>query len=134
MSRISAVAFISSLVLPAAGQALEQPDCTRLEPWAKGFTGSKPTVLAPKVVVPGQLTGAKAMQLFGQPVATWSPTDFNAVRRMLNECRRAAHKRHDRATGAQLYKAMHAVGRAMRPVRDMQQLRSRTARVVDNIV
>lgn len=114
--------------------ALESPDCARLEPWATRFADAESVTLAPKVVIPGPLADGVAMPLFGQPVTTWSPTDFNAVRRMLNECRRAALKRRDRQAGDHLYQAMRGVAEASRPLRQAQQFRQLSGMSVDNMV
>ncbi len=121
-------------LLPAAARGLEQPDCGQLESWASGFADAEPISIAPKVQIPGQLADDKAVPLFGQPAGTWAATDFNRVRSMLNECRRAARKRRDRATSDRLYKAMKAVALAMRPMRDMEHTRARAERAVDNMV
>jgi|GEM_PF-3991265 len=121
-------------LLPLSVQALEQPDCARLEPWAAGFATAGTLTLAPKVELSAQLADDKTVPLFGTPVEEWTGVDFNAVKDMLNKCRRPASKRGDKAAAQQLYEAMGAVAKGLGPMNMLRKYRDLTAESVDNIV
>ena len=135
MPKMSVATLLATLTLLSPSvDALEQPDCAALESWAAGFATSGTLTLAPKVELSAQLADDKTVPLFGAPVEEWTGVDFNAVRNMLNKCRRPASKRGDKAAAQQLYEAMGAVAAGLKPLNSLRQYRDRSTQSVDNIV
>jgi len=135
MPKMSVATLLATLTLLSPSvDALEQPDCAALESWAAGFATSGTLTLAPKVELSAQLADDKTVPLFGAPVEEWTGVDFNAVKNMLNKCRRPASKRGDKAAARQLYEAMGAVAKGLGPMNMLRKYRDLTAESVDNIV
>ena len=130
----AATLLCATTLLPLSALALEQPDCALLEPWAAGFATADTLTLAPKVNLSAQLGDDKTVPLFGAPVTEWTGVDFNAVKNLLNKCRKPALKRGDKAAAKQLYEARSMVGKGLGPLNKLRQYRGLTAESVDNIV
>jgi hypothetical protein len=118
----------------AWGEELDQPDCTQLEQWVAGHDPDASIEIAPKVQLDALLKDELVVPLFGRPVLSWKRSDFNLVKRWLNDCRKAANKRRDREMSQQLYQGVRAVSAAVGPLNRMQSVRQSTEQKVQWLI
>lgn len=134
LRKLAPTLFILALAaFTSQAQAFQMPGCDALEQWASGYDPDQTVNLTPKVRVTSLLADETAEPLFGQSVLEWSAEDLATLRKGLNKCRKAAHKRKERDTSEHLYTALKAVDRARRPLRDYLRVKSGIARTVERL-
>jgi hypothetical protein len=119
---------------PVRAEGLRQADCPSLEAWAAKQIPGETVSLAPKVEISSLLRDELVVPLVGKPVASWSAEDLSAVKRALNQCRKAANKRKDRRTSDVLYQASRAIGASSPPLAQMQRARIEAPRQVQWLI
>jgi hypothetical protein len=126
--------FSAATPLPARATGLRQADCPSLEAWAARQTAGETISLAPKVEISSLLRDELVVPLVGKPVASWDAQDLSAVKRALNQCRKAANKRKDRGASDALYQAIRAIDGSRTPLAQMQRARIAAPRQVQWLI
>lgn len=140
MSRHALIALgLWMAALTLAGPALSatdltQPDCTTLQDWAAGLAPDETFNPNPYLELNTLFRDGQLVPLFGQGILGWDREDFNAVMGWLNECRTAANKARDKATGQNLYAAIKTMKAGLRPLKQYWGQRKRVEQDVENMI
>jgi hypothetical protein len=125
---------ITATLWSASLLALTLPKCDAFEQWSSHFVPGDTFSLAPQLQITTLLRDELTVPLFGTAVTQWTDQDINGLRRGLQQCRREAGKRRDKAAADQLYQTLKAVDLARRALRDMQSARLGVQRTVERLV
>ena len=125
--------------LTLAGPALSathltQPDCTTLQDWASGLAPDETFKPNPTLELNTLFRDEQLVPLFGEGILGWGRENFDAVMGWMNECRTAANKARDKATGQSLYAAIKTMKAGLRPLKQYWGQRLRVEKDVESMI
>lgn len=136
MMRINALLFVSMLGIASLLRAAEIPnvDCSRIEAWSAKYEKNSNIPITPKVQINSLLSDENILPLFGETALAMSGDKLSAIGQQMQNCRKAAAKRKDKAALTNITIASKAVRSANSSLQRIDRYVLLTRKSVDDIL